>query len=432
MQRPSHPEAPVDPRWLQQLSEGCGDLRGGGERFEDLYLEQRLELRAVTSAGETHIEECRTEGAAVRWRAISRAVLNARTGLSGRAIAELLADHSDHPITPQGRPLPPPDMDPPRAWLDWARQAADLMAPNPSVIRYIRRRAAVVRPGAWAPISTPSWVRVELGGEHPSALLAVWQHPSLGDWMRQLVEAPPLKGWRPEPGTQLPVCLTEGTAGILVHELIGHLAESDVVENSSPLADLDGANITTPAMEVVDDPLRFDLAGAFDCDDEGTAAAALSIVRDGRFERFLCDRAGGRRLGTEAGRGRRATWSQPPVSRLSNLIVKPGTTTPEKLEAALDHGLVVTRLGGATMDPISCRTVLRVERGWEIRRGRRRRPLLPFELTGNVMEVLANIDPTLGDDATTDWRLGWCVKDGLPIATGSEAPSLVVHRLEVL
>jgi predicted Zn-dependent protease len=76
--------------------------------------------------------------------------------------------------------------------------------------------------------------------------------------------------------------------------------------------------------------------------------------------------------------------------------------------------------------------VLRVERGWEIRRGKRRRPLLPFELTGDVLDILAHIDSRVGNDPTTDWRLGWCVKDGVPLATGSEAPTLIVHHLEVL
>jgi hypothetical protein len=359
-------------------------------------------------------------------------VLQARTGLSARAIADLLSDHADRAFAPRGRPLPPPEMDPPRSWLQWVRQAAEQMAPHPSVIRFIKRRAAIVRPGSWAPISTPPWLRVELGGDNPSALLAVWQHPRLGEWMKEILEPPPAKGWRPEPGWRGPVLLTAGTGGVLVHELIGHLAEADVVEKSSPLASLGGATITTDALDVVDDPLRFDLAGAFDRDDEGAAAEAIPIVAAGRFEHFLCDRNGGQRLGTEAGRGRRASFSRPPIARMSNLVVGCGEASPESLESDLDHGLLVTRLGGATVDPLSCRTVVRVERGWEIRRGRRRRPLAPFELTGNVMEVLATIDPRLGNDPTPDWRLGWCVKDGHPIATGSLCPSLLIHRLEVL
>jgi predicted Zn-dependent protease len=117
---------------------------------------------------------------------------------------------------------------------------------------------------------------------------------------------------------------------------------------------------------------------------------------------------------------------------MSNLVVAPGSTPPEAIESSLGRGLVVTRLGGATVDPVSNRLVLRVERGWEIHAGRRRRPLGAIELTGSALEVLAHIDPAVGSDPTTDWRLGWCVKDGVPLPTGSESPSLVAHRLEVL
>ena len=62
------PETPLDSKWLQLLSERCTDLRGGGARFEDLYLEQRLEMRAVATDGELQVGSCRLEGAAARWR----------------------------------------------------------------------------------------------------------------------------------------------------------------------------------------------------------------------------------------------------------------------------------------------------------------------------------------------------------------------------
>ena len=224
-----------------------------------------------------------------------------------------------------------------------------------------------------------------------------------------------------------------GTSATLMHELIGHLAESDLVaSNASPLCGLAGATVTAPTLDVHDDPTRFDLAGAFDHDDEGVEAKKITLIEAGRLRGYLCDRDGARRLGASPGRGRRAGWDRPPVTRQSNLIVAPGKYLPEELEGELEHGLVVTRLGGATVDPVSARTVMRVERGWEVRHGRRRRPLAPFELTGGALEILARIDARVGSDPGADWRLGWCVKDGLPLATGSEAPSLLVGSLEVL
>lgn len=427
------PDPPLDPRWLESLSERCADLRGGGARFEDLYLEQRLESRLISVNGDLQVEECRTDGAAARWRSPSRVVLHARTGLSASGLAELLGRHADRVALPPARTLPTAEMDPPRGWRDWAREVAARLGSASAAVRFLRRRAAVVRVGEWATVASPPIVRVERSGERPGALLAVWGQPLLGAWLQELAAPGPAKMWEPAPGTELPILFSGGTAGALLHELVGHLAESDVfASGASPLAGLLGATLSATTLNIIDDPTRVDLAGAFGCDDEGVSAAPVHLVRAGRLEGLLCDREGAEQLGASPGRGRRAAWNSPPVPRLSNLVVSAGTTPPEKLEADLENGLVVTRIGGATVDPVSARTVLRVECGWEIRHGRRRRPLAPCELTGSVVEILARIDPRIGRDLTPEWRLGWCVKNGLPLPTGSEAPSILVERMEVL
>jgi TldD protein len=231
----------------------------------------------------------------------------------------------------------------------------------------------------------------------------------------------------------MPVVFTAGTAGVLLHELIGHHVEADMVRSGgSPLAALHGAAITAPSIRLVDDPTRFDLPGGYSSDDEGVAAAPIPLVASGRLVSWLCDSSGAEELGGEGGRGRRGSWYQPPAPRLSNLVLAPGNTPPEDLEHDLQHGLLIDRLGGASVDPVSSRLLLRVESGWEVHHGRRRRPLAAFELTGSTLEVLAHIEPSIANDPTPDWRLGWCVKDGIGLPTGSEAPTLLVHKLEVL
>jgi len=282
-------------------------------------------------------------------------------------------------------------------------------------------------------VTSPSLVRIETGPDVGGALLAVWGQPRLGDWIRAVFEAAPAKGWSPPPGLQVPVVLTNGTAGTLLHELVGHLVEGDLIAaGRSPLGGLGGANLTEADIDIVDDPGRTDLPGAFDTDDEGVPAKPVTLVRSGRLCGLLCDRETAELCDVDPGRGRRADWRHPPVPRLSNLVISSGSESPVALEADQSRGLVITRISGATVDPVSRRTVLRVERGFEIRNGRRRRPLNPFELTGGVTEILAGIDPAVGNDPTPDWRLGWCVKDGLPLPTGSEAPTILVRRLEVL
>jgi TldD protein len=307
------------------------------------------------------------------------------------------------------------------------------MVDHNAVVRFLARRAVVVRRDGWQQVTSPPLVRLESYAMGRTALLAVWGQPQLGGWIRALVEPRPTRTWSPSPGLQTPVVFTNGTAGALLHELVGHLVEGDLIANGrSPLNGLGGASLTEADIDLIDDPGRTDLPGAFDCDDEGVPAEPVTLLRGGRLCGLLCDRETAEACDVKPGRGRRADWRHPPVPRLSNLVVPAGTVPPQAIEADLKHGLVITRLSGATVDPVSSRTVLRVERGYEIRNGRRRRPLASFELTGGVTEILAGIDPAVGNDPTPDWRLGWCVKDGLPLPTGSETPTLMVRRLEVL
>jgi hypothetical protein len=426
-------EPPFDPRWLDELAGICGSLARANPSLNDVFLEQRLELRVTVAGSVRQVEECRTEGAAARWRFPGRSVLHACSGVSAQVVAELLKSHHDRVSAPTTRPVPPAELDPPRGWLDWGIGVAERTPGARAVVRFLNRRAVVVRERQWVVVQSPPLVRVEINGARPASLLSVLDHPQLSRWLQELMAPPPQKTWQPPSGVRVPVLFSAGTAGILLHELIGHPAESDLVlSGDSPLSSLGDALVTAPSVEIVDDPSRQDLAGGFSHDDEGVSAEPQRIVHRGRLVGWLCDREGAQRLESPPGRGRRSSWGRPPAPRLSNLVVNPGDIEPASLERDLRKGLLITRIGGATVDPVSKRVVLRVERGWELQNGRRRRPLAVCELTGSALEVAAHLEPSLGSDPTPDWRLGWCVKDGLPLPTGSEAPSMLVHRLEVL
>lgn len=421
---PDHP--PFDGRWLDELADGCRQLRGTHPRFEDLYLERRLEIRVAEGEETT---TCRLAGAATRWRFSNRRAMHAAAGVSPPLISALLSRYSDRLSVPCDRPAASNDLDPPPSWIDSARS----LAGRGVVVRFLARRAVVVRRDGWRSITSPPLVRLETTISHGPALLAVSGQAMLSGWVRKLLEPDPARPWCPPSGKAGPVVFTEGTTGILMHELVGHLLEGDLVAaGRSPFAGLGGANLTEAAIDLIDDPTRFDLPGAFDVDDEGFSSKPVFLLRSGQLCGLLCDRESGELCAVAPGRGRRSDWRHPPIPRLSNLIVPAGSTPAEQLEAGVRRGLVVTRLAGATVDPLSCRAVLRVERGFELHNGRRRRPLGPFQLTGGVTEILAGIDPTVGDDPTPDWRLGWCVKDAAPLPTGSEAPTILIRRLEVL
>ncbi len=426
-------EPPFDPRWLDALARLWGAPLTARPRLDDIYLERRMELRVVVDEGVCRTEECRSEGSAVRWSFPRRRVLTASTGTSTVVLAELLSRFGRQAALPPVRPLSLPDLDPPRGWRAWAAETLARLGRGHATLRFLARRAVVVCDAGWRPVETPSLVSLQLEGGDGPRLLAVWDHPRLGDWLAELVAPAPPKCWQPPSGQRVPVVFTEGTGGALLHELLGHLTESDLVTSGlSPLARLGGAAIAPEALTILDDPTRTDLPGAYSCDDEGLSASPLPLVESGILVGWLCDRAGARLLGATPGRARRAGWSAAPAPRVSNLVASPGVAAPADLEAGVREGLVVTRVAGATLDPASGRMVIQVERGWELRHGRRRRPLAPFGLVGSALPTLAHLDPAIGSDPCPDWRLGWCIKGGVPLPTGTECPTLLLHRLEVL
>jgi hypothetical protein len=399
---------------------------------EDLYLERRFELHVALTHGAQLVRECRSEGAALRWSFPDQIVLHTRNGVSPAALAELFACASEAIELPAMRPAPLAEIDPPRGWLEWAKELVGQLGDS-TTASFLSRHSVVIRPGEWSVIVSPPLLHVRRNGALPGALLAVWRNRHIGEWLQELIEPAPVRCWQPTSGLRPPVIFTAGASGVLIHELVGHMVEADLTcSGSSPLAELAGATITATSLQVTDDPTRDDLPGAFSCDDEGVVSEPVSLVESGRLCGWLCDRARAAQLDSVPGRGRRPSWNRPPVPRISNLVVAAGSCSPHDMESELRHGLVVTRVAGASVDPISARAVVHVERGWEVRNGRRRRPLARCELTGPALEVLAHIDPDLGSDPAPEWRLGWCMKDGMPMPTGSEAPTILVHRLEVL
>ncbi len=402
-------------------------------RLEDIYLERRREVRVTDRGGGRQVADGTVEGVAVRYRLPSRTELLAVNSLNPQGVADLLTRHGAPFTPPTFRPVPAAELDPPRGFRERALELLDHMNRQSSSVTYLVRQAAVVRPEGWTAIGSPPLLRIHSGEQPERALLAVWGHPKLPAWIAELLAPPPARPWLPPSGLRGPVLFGAGTAGVLVHELLGHMLEAEhVTSGAAPLASLQGAPITPCSLSLFDDPTRLDLPGGFTADDEGVVAQPLQLISKGVLFGWLCDRQAARLNNAAPGRGRRSSWRHLPQPRLSNLVVPAGSVSAEAIERDLRLGLTITAVSAAAVDPVSARAVIWVERGFEIRHGRRRRPLAPFALTGSVLEVLANLDPNLGNEAVPSYRLAWCVKGGAPLPTGALTPALLAHRLEVL
>src|SRR5258706_6506692 len=124
------------------------------------------------------------------------------------------------------------------------------------------------------------------------------------------------------PSGEVDVVLSPSASAVFWHEAVGHPLEAEGADRASVLARLQGALVGPPRFELLDDPTRVDLPGAYLVDDEGVAARATALVKDGRVAGLLTDR---RTAGAESnGHGRASDYRRPPRPRMSNLVGPPG------------------------------------------------------------------------------------------------------------
>lgn len=230
------------------------------------------------------------------------------------------------------------------------------------------------------------------------------------------------------PSGEVDVVLSPSASAVFWHEAVGHPLEAEGADRASVLARVQGALVGPPRFELLDDPTRIDLPGAYLVDDEGVAARATALVKDGRVAGLLTDR---RTAGADSnGHGRASDYRRPPRPRMSNLVVPPGDATLEELLERCSDGIHVREISGGSADPESGRFVLLVESADAIRKGRLSAPIARFALVGDVLSALRNVEDARGRDASPASGLAVCVKSGDPLPVGGAAPAMLVRGLE--
>jgi PmbA protein len=176
----------------------------------------------------------------------------------------------------------------------------------------------------------------------------------------------------------------EAGAGIL-RFLFGALTAAAVQQRRSFLADRAGAVVASPLLTLTDDPLVPRGLGSRLFDGEGIAARRLPIVESGVLRSFYVDTYYGRKLG----------WA-PTTGGPSNLAFAPGTRDLAGLLAETHDGFYVTSWLGGNADATSGDFSIGI-RGHAIERGRVGAPVSEMNVTGNYLDLLANLT-AVGND----------------------------------
>jgi len=189
-----------------------------------------------------------------------------------------------------------------------------------------------------------------------------------------------------------------------IHESIGHPLELDRIlgdernyaGTSFVTLDMFGTyQYGSPLLNVTFDPTReFEFAN-FAFDDEGASARREFLIKDGILVRPLggsVSQQRARRTRPDiagVATARASSWNRPPIDRMSNLNVEPGTTSFADLVASIEDGVLMTTNTSWSIDDSRNKFQFGCEWGQRIR-------------AGKLAEVVRN--PNYRGISATFWR----------------------------
>lgn len=223
----------------------------------------------------------------------------------------------------------------------------------------------------------------------------------------------------PAPSGSMPVVVGGGFGGVLFHEMTGHGLEADHIQKgASVYVGKLGQQVAEPLLNAYDDGRLPGEWGSDAIDDEGQPTQMTQVIEGGRLTSYLYDHLTAERDGVAStGNGRRESFRDLPIPRMTNTYIAPGEATPEAMISEVDRGFYAVSFGGGQVDPATGDFVFGVSEGYLIEDGKVTSPCRGATLIGNCLEALAAID-AVGDDFFM--KTGICGKGGqkVPVGTG--------------
>ncbi len=216
---------------------------------------------------------------------------------------------------------------------------------------------------------------------------------------------------RPAPAGEMPVVINNGWGGVLFHEACGHCMEADfITKGASAYTGLVGEKVGPDFLTAYDDGTIPGRRGTMRFDDEGAPTNRTVLIENGILKEYMWDLTEARRAGrASTGNGRRQSFRDMPMPRMTNTYIDAGPHDPEEIIGSVKKGLYAKRLGGGQVEIGRGDYVFTVTEGWLIEDGKLTAPVRGATLVGNGPETLRLID-MIGTDMSLDPGRGMCGK----------------------
>ncbi len=269
-------------------------------------------------------------------------------------------------------------------------------------------------------------VRLGLGGSHGFAPLRN-QEP---EFEKKISIALDLLRADPVEGKVVNVVLNPSLAGVFTHEAFGHFSEADLIEDNPTLREKMkiGTKFGEDVLSIVDDPTLPKQLGFYRYDDEGVPARPTRLLDKGVLSGRLHSRRTAATFGEPlSGHSIAEDYRFPPIIRMGNVFIEPGTQSLESLFQRLEDGLyLLDSMGGETSGE---NFTFGAQYGYIVKRGRPRKMIRDINISGNLFHTLRNIR-AVGNDLVLS-KVGGCGKGQLNIRSCNGGPHILVHEVVV-
>jgi len=213
---------------------------------------------------------------------------------------------------------------------------------------------------------------------------------------------------------EVPVVFDPETAASLIGSIAGAASGPALYRSTSFLVGRLGKRIAASLVTIVDDGTIPDALGSKPFDGEGLAVQRITVVAGGVLESYLLDTYSARKLGQTSTHHASRTAGGVGV-QATNLVLQPGTASPEDLIRSVKNGFYVTELIGFGVSPVTG-DYSRGAAGMWIENGELAYPVNEVTIAGNLLGMFEAIDG-IGND--------------LVLRDATAAPTLKIARMVV-
>jgi TldD protein len=235
------------------------------------------------------------------------------------------------------------------------------------------------------------------------------------------------------PAGNMPVVLASGWPAVMIHEAVGHGLEGDFNRKKTSIyTDKIGQSVATPICTIIDNGCMVGKKrGSLNVDDEGTPTQCTTLIENGRLCAYMQDKFNARLMGGKStGNGRRASYTDIPIPRMTNTYLLAGQSDPKDIIASIPKGLYAVNFSGGQVDITSGEFVFSTSEAYLIENGKVTKPIKDATLIGNGPAILNKIT-MVGNDLALDAGVGICGKDGQQIPVGVGQPTVKIAELTV-